>query len=263
MKCNILKICLIILTILSAFPEKALTFQGLPGSTWDQISYDDDNLVGTGAIGYFNQGIDWTTLPGGITFNTFAELRYRFRSENKPYYNMYGEAAGVEFKKSIFHLGVDYYWQQFPALPDHSNEFEYYLSWFYDWNLKGKKTKIIKDLPGSTWNHVFYNASSLEGNGVLGYLNQGIDWTTLPGGITFNTFAELRYRFRSENRPYYNTYGEAIGIELKKSIFHFGIDYIWEHYPELTDQSNKLQIYVSWFYDWDLKPKSPNKNTVH
>ena len=86
--------------------------------------------------GYFNQGIDWVTLPGKLTLNTFAELRYRFRENNKDFYNAYGPAVGVEFRRTPFHLGVDYYWERFPELSDSSNRFRYYLSWYYDWDLK-------------------------------------------------------------------------------------------------------------------------------
>ncbi|MBI1819411.1 MAG: hypothetical protein HYR81_03700 [Nitrospirae bacterium] len=118
------------------FPGKALAIQGFPGSTWDQVSHDVDRLVGTGAMGNINQGIDWVTLPGGITLNTFAEVRYRFRSENRPYFNEYGEAVGVEFKKSIFHLGADYVWERYPEIPDTSNKVQFYLTWFYDWDMK-------------------------------------------------------------------------------------------------------------------------------
>ena len=124
-----------------SFPGKALAILAFPGSTWDQVSHDVDSLVGTGTMGYINQGVDWTTLPGGITFNTFAEMRYRFRSENRSYFNEFGEALGVEFKKSIFRLGADYLWERYPELSDSSNKVQFYLTWFFDWDLKATPTK--------------------------------------------------------------------------------------------------------------------------
>jgi hypothetical protein len=236
-------------------PNCVVAVQSLPGSTWDQVTYDDDQFIGNGTMGYFNQGVDWVTLPGGITFNTFAEVRYRFRSENRPYYNVYSEAVGLELKKSIFHLGVDYLWERYPELSVYSDKFQYYLTGFYDWDLNKKKVRYLKGFPGSTWDQISYDADSFVGAGAMGYINQGVDWLTFPGGITFNTFAEFRYRFRSENKPYYNAYGEALGIEFKKSIFHLGADYYFERFPALSDYSNKFQIYLTLFYDWDLKPK--------
>lgn len=248
---NLVALCVIF--FLNSFV--AWGYEALPGSTWGQISHDDDTLVGNGTMGYINQGIDWTTLPGGIKFNTFGEVRYRFRSENRAYYNTYGEALGLEFKKSIFHLGADYVWETYPELSDHSNKVQYYLTWFYDWDLQKKRTTGTKGFPGAFWGTVTHDVDSLVGTGTMGYVNQGIDWTTLPGGVIFNTFAEARWRFRSENRDYFDAYSEAAGVEFKKSAFHLGIDYLWEKYPDLNDYSDKLQFYLTWYTDWNLKPK--------
>ena len=253
----------IVLIMAPLLVKQAMAIEGLPGSTWEMISHDVDSLVGTGAMGYVNQGVDWVKLPGGITFNTFAEFRYRVRSENRPYFNAYGEALGIEFKKSIFHLGVNYLWENYPELSDHSNKFQYYLSGYYNWDLKSKNLKFLKGFPGSTWDYISYDADSFIGAGAMGWVNQGIDWMTLPGGITFNTFAEFRYWLRSENRPYYNAYGQALGFEFKKSIFRLGADFFWETYPELNVVSNKVQFYLTWFYDWDLKSKPDVKQMSH
>ncbi len=77
-----------VLFLLSPGPARGI--EGLPGSTWGQLSYDADRLVGAGTMGYVNQWIDWAKLPGGIMVNTFAEFRYRLRSENREFYNDYG-----------------------------------------------------------------------------------------------------------------------------------------------------------------------------
>jgi hypothetical protein len=128
-----------LLILILSRPSSAFDILALPGSTWGQLSHDDDNLVGTGAMGYINQGVDWIKLPGEITFNTFAEFRYRLRDKNNDFYNAYGPAVGVEFKKSFFKLGINYYWEQFPSLDERSNKLQFYLSWFYDWDLKQRK----------------------------------------------------------------------------------------------------------------------------
>ncbi|MEW6683742.1 MAG: hypothetical protein AB1451_12590 [Nitrospirota bacterium] len=116
--------------------RSAFGFEGLPGSTWGQASYEKADIAGPGIIGYVNQGIDWTTLPGDLKVNTFAELRYRFRENNKEFYNAYGPALGAELRRSPWHLGVDYYWEQYPELEERSNRFQFYLRWYHDWNLK-------------------------------------------------------------------------------------------------------------------------------
>ena len=127
---------ILIVGLIFSRPAYALDVQGLPGSTWGNVSHDLDRLVGTGAMGYVNQGIDWTTLPGEITFNTFAEFRYRFRNENEEFYNAYSEAVGLEFRRSPFRLGMDYVWERFAG--EQSKKVQYYLTWFYDWDLKPK-----------------------------------------------------------------------------------------------------------------------------
>ena len=125
--------------LILSLPVRALSIEGLPGSTWGQAAHDFDSLVGSSTLGYVNQGIDWTTLPGGITFNTFAEFRYRLRTENNDFYNAYGPALGIELRKYIFKLGADYYWQRFPGLSEWDNKFQIYLTWYYDWDLKQLK----------------------------------------------------------------------------------------------------------------------------
>lgn len=111
----------------------------------------------------------------------------------------------------------------------------------------------IEAFPGSAWGRASYEQADIAGPGVLGYFNQGVDWITLPGELTLNTFAELRYRFRENNKEFYNAYGPAIGMELRRAPWHVGVDYYWERYPELNETSNRLQIYVSWYHDWDLR----------
>jgi len=248
---------LLIVLLLHSMPVFALSLQGLPGSTWGNVTHDVDSLVGTGAMGYVNQGIDWVQLPGEITFNTFAEFRYRFRNENKEFYNAYSEAVGLEFKRSPFSLGMDYVWERFPAAGERSDKVQYYLTWFYDWDLKRAPRGAIKvqGFPGSIWGNVSHDVDSLVGTGAMGYINQGIDWVQLPGEITFNTFTEFRYRFRNENKEFYNAYSEAVGLEFKRSPFRLGMDYVWERFPAVGEQSNKVQYYLSWFYDWDLKSR--------
>lgn len=113
----------------------------------------------------------------------------------------------------------------------------------------------IEGLPGSVWGHASYEKSDIAGPGVLGYVNQGIDWITLPGELTLNTFGEFRYRFRENNKEFYNAYGPALGVELRRAPWHVGVDYYWEQYPELSEGSNRLQFYLSWYHDWDLKQR--------
>jgi len=127
--------------LILSLPVRALSIEGFSGSTWGKGSYDIDTLVGAGGMGYVNQGIDWATLPGGIDLNTFAEFRYMLRTKNNDFYNAYGPALGIELRKSPFNLGADYYWERFPGLDETDAKFQFYLTWYYDWDLKRLKNK--------------------------------------------------------------------------------------------------------------------------
>lgn len=125
------------LTLLGSLsPARGFEPQGLPGSTWGQATYEAEGLTGPGIQGWVNQGIDWVTLPGDLILNTFGEFRYRSRSRNKTFFNAYGPAVGIEVRRSPFKLGADYYWERFPELGESSNRLQYYLSWYYEWDLK-------------------------------------------------------------------------------------------------------------------------------
>ncbi len=247
---------LLALLLVLLLPSRGLAIEGLPGSTWGEASHDVDSLVGSGAMGYVNQGVDWIVLPGGVAFNTYAEFRYRLRSRNNDFYNAYGPLVGAELRKWIFKAGVDYIWERFPNLSETDNKFQYYLRWYDAWDLKNAvptlKTLPVAGLSGSIWGELSHDVDSLVGNGAIGYLNQRVDWIVLPGHITLNTFAEFRYRLRSRNNDFYNAYGPAIGVELRQSVFRLGADYFWERYPGLNETDSKVQFYLTWFVDWDL-----------
>jgi hypothetical protein len=251
------------------FSPPAQAIEGLPGSTWGTVtdSFHGKGLsLGEGGMGWINQGIDWVTLPGGITFDTYAEYRYRHRAQNKQYYDSWGPALGLEFKVSFLRLGIDYYWQKYPYWPggvQRSNNREFYLTGYYQWDLNkstGLNTSKIVGFPGAIWFDLTYDAKGLTGSGGQGWINQGIDWVTLPGGIIFNTFGEYRYRERTKQFQYFDAQGPAVGFEFKKSAFTLGMDYYWESDPELQGvrKFGYYELFLTWYIDWDLKkPRAP------
>ncbi len=247
---------LIILVAVSLFccAARAYELEGLPGSAWGNATYDADGISGAGTMGYINQGIDWTTLPGGVTLNTFAEYRWRLRTKNNALYNSTGPAIGLELRKSYFKLGIDYFWEHFTETGETSNNREIYFDWYYGWDLKRfLVSSYFIGLPGSTWGHLTYDVTGINGSGTMGYVNQGIDWLKLPGGVTLNTFAEFRWIGREKNTEFYDSSGPAVGVELRKWMFRAGADYYWQRYPGLKLTSDHMQYYITWYYSWDLK----------
>jgi hypothetical protein len=111
---------------------------GFPTRTWGQFFHSFSNLEGTGTIGWLSQGIDWFSLPEEIVFRTQGTYRWRFRTENELYYNAHGPAVGIELSRRSVQLGFDYSWMTYPSLGTTTNNWEAYLTWYFDWDLKKK-----------------------------------------------------------------------------------------------------------------------------
>jgi len=122
--------------------------------------------------------------------------------------------------------------------------------------LPEREAGAVEGYPGSAWGILSHNSNGLTGSGGMGWINQGVDWFALPGGVMLNTYAEYRFRQRTKQYEYYNTQGPVAGLELKRSSLHLGVDYYWEKmpdYPGGARQSKNRECYLTGFYDWDLK----------
>lgn len=246
------------LCILLNAASGATAIEGMPGSTWGNLTDSSSTVNCSGGMGWINQGIDWTTLPGGVVLNTFAEYRYRARSCQREYYDAQGPALGLELKKDFLRLGVGYYRETMPSYPGgprRSATSELYLAGYRAWDLvpaAGLRMPGATGLPGGIWFNLTHNINGLTGSSGMGWVNQGINWFTLPGNIVFATFAEYRYRARSKLEDFYNVRGPAVGFELKQSEFRLGVNYSWQYYPVLEQRSSGLEAYLVWYIDWDL-----------
>lgn len=242
------------------FSRAMSSIEGLPGYTWGRIAHDLNGDTGTGVSFFVNQGIDWVKLPGDIILNTFAEYRYRTRTRERRYFDESGQTLGLELKKSPFRLGAEYSWEKYTEQNKTAITKRAYLAWYHDWYkyMKGRTDDSwlkIEAFSGSTYGRITHDLENLTGTGISGFINQGIDWFTLPGGITLNTYAEYRFSFRTKDNFWYNSHGPALGVELQKTPFKFGMDYFWENYTEQNVTYKTWRVYFTWYYDWDLKPK--------
>lgn len=113
----------------------------------------------------------------------------------------------------------------------------------------------IEGLSGSTWGELTYESGdTFSGPTAQGYFRQGIDWVSIKQ-YKLDTFAALHYRFRTDNSDYYNTFGPALGVEIKKGPVNVGVQYYWERFTELQRSNNQLQFFMSWWHGWDLMKK--------
>jgi len=102
---------------------------------------------------------------------------------------------------------------------------------------------LFEALPGFTWGSLRDDFGNE--NTVSYIINQGIDWTILPGNIMLNTFVE--YRSINNELQFFNDDNEAvIGIDFHYRPFHFGVEYIIDHWQG----ENVGRYYFSWYHDW-------------
>jgi hypothetical protein len=109
---------------------------GFPTTIWGQIFQAFSDLEGTGTLGWASQGIEWLRLPGDIVFRTLASYRWRYRTRTPTYYTAYGPAVGVELGYKTVDLGFGYSWMHYPHLQASTNDWNLYLTWYLDWDLK-------------------------------------------------------------------------------------------------------------------------------
>lgn len=108
----------------------------LPFSTWGRLSHDLNDIEGDGSQGWVTQAVDWVEFGPKIVFRTFGRYAWRFRTKNRPYYNMQGPAVGAEFGWDGLKVGVERYWRRFPELKRSTGDFEFYADLYYRWDLK-------------------------------------------------------------------------------------------------------------------------------
>ncbi|MBI5814190.1 MAG: hypothetical protein HZB29_01110 [Nitrospinae bacterium] len=237
---------------LFSVPAGAYELEGAPGSMWGFLGYDNDDFSGSAVQGFVNQGIQLVTLPGDIKVVSYAEYRHRSRNKNQDYFDAGGPAVGLELRKGFFNVGVDYYWQRLPVLGVSSNRAQAYVGWFITWDANPEKKLGSLDLPGSSWGLLGYDNDDYSGSGVQGFINQGVTLYKFPGDIPMIAYAEYRHRSRNLNQKYYDSGGPAVGLEFRKSVVSWGVDYYWERLPVLGESSNRAQLYITWYVDWDL-----------
>jgi len=70
--------------------------------------------------------------------DTYVKYSYRGRTKEEDYFNAQGPSVGLEFSKSYFKAGISYYWEEYPKLHEKQDTAQYYLGWYYYWDLMKK-----------------------------------------------------------------------------------------------------------------------------
>ena len=255
-----MKSLVLILILFGLTTPKSHAYQpeAYPGSFWNSMRSFFNGIDGQGDMGMLTQGVQWVTLPGDVTFQSYVSYRWRLRSLNQTYFDTHGPAVGFEFRKSFLSGGVQYEWQKYPGIPSELNYPSLYLVWYKSVDLiSGARPNFfgipVLALPTSTWGRINEDFLAYEGTSTLGYVGQGVDWFKIPGDITFRTQLQYYWRFRTQNRDYYNSHGPLLGIELERGPFNAGAAYAVERFTSLGQNTQGFRLYFNWFLDWDLK----------
>lgn len=111
---------------------------GLPFATWGRVEYAANTVGGAGTLGWVQQGIEWLEFPGKVKLETFGEYAWRVRENNRTYYNVHGPGLGVRLTHKGASLGLEYSWQDYPALGTESKSLRLFFIVYQDWDLKPK-----------------------------------------------------------------------------------------------------------------------------
>ena len=228
---------------------------GYPGSTWGTLSSDFGKVEGGGSQGKVEQGVDWFKAPFGWTFDTFGGYSWMARTRNQLFYNENGPYAGALFSRGPFNVGADYHWERFPVLRQSARDFEAFASWYYRKDLGRLSFRDSSALgaPFSTWGRLQYDLDNIVGYGSMGWVQQGVEWFELPGGVKFETFGAFRWRERSRNQQFYDMFGPAAGIDLIRGPIDVDVEYTMRRYPYIPQWANGAQVVLTWYFGWDLK----------
>lgn len=126
---------MLILTVcLWAWPAASWAIEGFSGSLWGIGVYEalEQNPR---ALGQLRQGIDWFRIYDA-KFTTYAQFRYRFEDEESEFFDAYGPSLGLHLKRGPFRLGWEYEWERFPGRNRSETNSQFFLEWWYGWDLK-------------------------------------------------------------------------------------------------------------------------------
>ena len=91
--------------------------------------------------------------------------------------------------------------------------------------------------PGSTWGNVGRDMSGFEGNDTMGKVTQGIRWVTLPGKVTVDTYGSYRWRYRTENQRFFESWHE---YRIQGQSIQHSLGHLTHALPGHTDRGARL-----------------------
>ena len=163
---------------------------------------------------------------------------------------IYLERARFAYQQKRYQEAELYFGKGLEAEPDDEEVKSLLESSRYRQTALSEVLSPIVGLSGFTYGAMSHDLQGATGTGASMVLNQGIDLVKLPWDVLLRTYGELSYRTRSKDFNYYDLFGHSLGIELKKSIFRLGAEYVSEQYTTRNKLDTGPHLFLGWYHDW-------------
>jgi len=163
---------------------------------------------------------------------------------------IYHERARFAYQQKRYHEADLYFAKFLEAEPDDEDVKSLLESSRYRQTALSKVLSPIVGLSGFSYGAMSHDLQGATGTGASMVFNQGIDLVKLPWDVLLRTYGELSYRTRSKDFTYYDLFGHSLGIELKKSIFRLGAEYVSEQYTTRSKLDTGPHLFLGWYHDW-------------
>ncbi|MCX5784444.1 MAG: hypothetical protein NTX59_02015 [Elusimicrobia bacterium] len=256
--CGIFKALILFSSLLFANgPGFAFSPTGYPGAVWMLSGRDTSGIDGTNTQGMVRQGVELLRLSGGRSLQVYGRYNWRYRNINQDYYNAYTPYVGTMFSFKRLDLGAEFGWPRYTALSNSSRDYNIFANWSRYWGLKEwSRDSLIKALPFSTWGNASYDLGNQNGSSTMGWAKLEADLFWLPHNFMAGPYASYNWRLRTRNADYFNINEVCAGFEIGNGEIELGTQYAWRRYPKINQRDRGLELFITIYKAWDLKPKN-------
>jgi len=127
----------------------------------------------------------------------------------------------------------------------------------------------VEGLPGSAWGNIYWEVPKNGDNNLIleGWVRQGVAWEKWQKDTTsfqLTTYLTARYKWDSEKLDWNNYFGSAVGIALdmesaQGTLLSWGIEYVWENNIRTGDHTQRINVFMIWYFWWDLMKKGTSQ----
>jgi len=201
------------------------------------------------------QGVELLRLDNGQKLQVFGQYSWRYRNVNQDYYTAYTPYAVVVYSFKYLDVGAEYGWPRYTGKSNGDKDADVNAAWFHYLDLKPwNEASLIKAMPLSTWGVVAYDLINKNGSSTMGWVKQQVDLLWLPNNYMAGPFFSYDWRLRTRNADFFNYRGVSAGFEIGNGVLTLGAKYSWRSLPKIRQRDRGIQLYISYFKTWDLKP---------